>query len=918
MIYKIPDVDLLVDRQFFQVPVADGVLVGWQYDKETRSLYSRESQVVIPSLHGMTHVSEDPIPDATCDQPGLMSRDDKCKLEAMTQTRIGVLGFQGAGFADDGGFLVNDIILASGSEFISLERVGNVIRFTVDSPLPLNCCEECAKIFWIQDESEPHAIRAPSCNGIMPGISGYGELKIYCYPEDVIFDTNNPMEFFDRKSIVPAFIFKRYDSGTTDYEAQVEMVLKRRADHTSQVGWSMTPGSLGIAECRWATGIDKNGKQQTFEFSSQLEPGLLGSVLANGHLLTKQMAVIINVDPNVLTNNIYVCKLWDVQNHVVVGEEFNATNVWKYLNPENSVNLVTNPQRLVHDGAVSVLQIGTLIDIWQFEVVRNSTGRIVRSYFSKEPQLNPESLWCLTGAIQFGDLHSAKDEFNVSSGSTGGTVEVSDERLLERGEWGLNNFEERLLLSDDGSEVEASDGTIQREPSGNPINNDVIADSDPTIPGLIVRKQPKALFGDINGDGVVDDEDLKIFLCAYNSTIFDIRYVPAADFNADGRIDIRDLAILGQQFDLNLAKICDRPVFLWHRQNFKNVMVNMKLGMPRPNMGNYPPFDLLLGAPVDSFDDVYLKIIKRGVVTTGPFAGLPFVVCKGHFWRDVPGKGVLRILTGAYRNVIWNYHYKTAFSNWDDDAVMLISSGSEVFPFDEDFPIGDLNECTVDHSGSDTSDVTAITEVEAVEVPSNSTVVELLRRDFTAPCIRFQFSVNDVSMAQSVQMRVRVGILDMSVPYELDQSGESDDMVRGFQSGSTISQNYLQNGFILDGAGVDVASSPEAFRVFYGGELDIPSGIGEIEKWNEVTVMLKDYAVWVWWNGLLISPNLRESADQLSPVAVNTPYFPIPRPIEYGKVGLRMFPGAVVRSMDVRSQISGFTEYSMGQLQLIS
>jgi len=76
MIYKIPDVDLLVDRQFFQVPVADGVLVGWQYDKETRSLYSRESQVVIPSLHGMTHVSEDPIPDATCDQPGLMSRSN--------------------------------------------------------------------------------------------------------------------------------------------------------------------------------------------------------------------------------------------------------------------------------------------------------------------------------------------------------------------------------------------------------------------------------------------------------------------------------------------------------------------------------------------------------------------------------------------------------------------------------------------------------------------------------------------------------------------------------------------------------------------------------------------------------------------------------------------------------------------------
>jgi hypothetical protein len=57
-----------------------------------------------------------------------MSADDKCKLDAMLGTRLGVLGFSGAGMPDDGGWLSGDIILAAGTEFISLERIGMQVK----------------------------------------------------------------------------------------------------------------------------------------------------------------------------------------------------------------------------------------------------------------------------------------------------------------------------------------------------------------------------------------------------------------------------------------------------------------------------------------------------------------------------------------------------------------------------------------------------------------------------------------------------------------------------------------------------------------------------------------------------------------------------------------------------------------------
>lgn len=913
--FKIPPVDSLVDRQFFEVPVANGLLVGYEYDKETRTLYQKESQIIIPSHHGFTHVAEDPVPDATCDLHGLQSADDKCKLDALIQMRMGVLGFQGAGFPDDGGFLVGDIILAAGSEFISLERIGNTVRITVDSPIPLSCaCEQCATIFWIQDESKVRGIRPPSCNGVMPDVSAYGELEIFTLPETAILDPKDPMKLLSTKGQYPALIFKRYSNAITPGENEFQAILKRNANLTTNIGWACTPGALGQAECVWFAGSDKAGKQMKFELFPDREPGLLGAVLFNGHLITKQMAVIVDYTTTVLSTNQYTLRKWDTQKAKALGAKFTATNVWQYENPENSSTAIVNPQRIVLDQTIGLLPIGTIVDIWEFEISRTSTKRITRSFFSKQPNVNAANLWSLNGAVQFGDLFTARDEINEISGSaiSAAEVNVPDVRLFEKTIWGLNSFEDRLLLSDDGGKSVASDGVEFRDPSGEPINNDIVADIDPTIPGLRVLRQSPPFTGDINNDGVVDDEDLRILMCSFNKSVGDPGYNAAADFNQDGIVDIRDLALLGRQFDLNVRKVSDRPVFLWHRQNHKNVLFRTKIGQPAEFLG-FPPYDFLFSAPVDSFNDVYMKVIRRGIIGTGVFAGSPFIVVKGIHWDQLPSEGVLRILTGAFRDVIWKYYFKTAFSGFDDDAAMLIGS-SEIFPIDEDFPIN----CGGSSGMGGTFPGQISQGSNEVDIPTNSTVVDLLRQDFTSPAIRLQFDVSESTSGGTViRLQFIVGILDMTVPYPGDTNRPEDDLVRGFAPGFTVSKILVQNGVITDGVGADVISVPTGFRVYKGGELPIPID-GQTEKWNDLEVMFRDTQIWIWWNRLLISPDTLLSAALPSPVTVNTPYFPINPQIRIGKVAARMFPGAVIRNMEIRDQNESFNEFYYQQLELIS
>jgi hypothetical protein len=763
----------------------------------------------------------------------------------------------------------------------------------------------------------------------MPGINGYGELKIYTYPESMILDPKDPLSTLNQKGNFPALIFKRYDDAVTPYENELEIVLKRNSNKTTNTGWAFTPGSGGKAECVWFVGSNNSGAQMKFELWPEKEPGLLGTILFNGHQITKQMGVIVDYTNDILTTNNYSIKKWDVQNSKPIGNAFTSKNVWQYVNPENSPTAMSNPRQIVLDRTRELLPIGTLVNLWEFEINRTSNGRLTRSFFSLKPEVGSASLWCLTDAIQFGDLFASREEINDPQEITAVTaseVNVPDIRLFEKTIWGLNQFEDRLILSDDGGEVEATDGSIQREPSGEPINNDIVADIDPSIPGLRILKQAKSLVGDINGDGIVDDQDLHLFMCIYGKTIFDEGYNANADFNDDGRVDIRDLAILGQQFNLNVEKVPDRPVFLWNRKNHKNTLIRAKLGMPDDDSNVvFPPYDILLSAPIDSFDDTYVKVIKRGVFTTGPFAGAPYIVAKGMRWEDLPAEGVLRILTGAFRNTVWRYYFKAAFSNWDDDAVTLIGR-DEVFPFDEDFPIGADTACTAtaigtditgtDITGTDITDASGST-AEAAEVPENTTVVELLRQDYTSPCIRLQFTINRTAGANSVQLQFVVGFLDMSVAYEYNQIEPEDDLIRGFTPGYTVSKVYVQNGFITDGVGSDIDSTPDGFRVYSGGELDVPVN-GQVEKWNDIEIMYRDGETWIWWNSLQIGPDTIASASLPSPVTVNSPYFPLNPQVSVGKVAFRLFPGALVRQVQISDQLESFNEYSKSGIQLIN
>jgi hypothetical protein len=125
---RIPPYTQLTDASTVAISGPDGLATDYLFDAQSRALWFKDAQAAT-FLHGTTHISEDPIPGATCDTPGLLSANDKCKLDALLQTRIGVLGFQGAGFPDDGGWLQGDIILAAGDDSILDTRDDTGLKF---------------------------------------------------------------------------------------------------------------------------------------------------------------------------------------------------------------------------------------------------------------------------------------------------------------------------------------------------------------------------------------------------------------------------------------------------------------------------------------------------------------------------------------------------------------------------------------------------------------------------------------------------------------------------------------------------------------------------------------------------------------------------------------------------------------------
>lgn len=839
-ISSIPKHDTLQDEQFLQVSGPDGLTTGFQYDAQQRALYFKESQVIFPSFHGATHIAEDPIPEATCDTKGLMAADDKCKLDALLQTRIGVLGFQGAGFPDDGGWLQGDIILAAGTEFISLERIGNVVRFTVDSPVPLNCsCEECQQIFWLQDETDVASIRPPTCGGKLPGVNAYGELKIYLFPESTIVDPNTPATTLNNKGNYPALIFKRYDDAIVPGSAEYELILKRDTNNNTltEIGWAFTPGAAGVAQCVWFMGKDNDGNQIRFDLLPEAEPGLLGAMLYKGHLITKKMGVIVGYTSTILATNQYTVREWDVDAQKPLGDPFTAKNVWQYANPENPAS-GKNPKTLLLDSSVDLLAIGTLVDLWFFKVGEVAGEPIRRHYFSKKPVINPNHIWSWVGQCQFGDVDVARAEVPPGPGSEDkvAATQVSDIRNFERFLWGLTGYDDPLVAYD----IAITAGTEVAD-----VNKQHRAVIDTSLPGLKV----------ISSANVPDD-------------------------------------------------FSERPVWLWNRRNICNALVRIDMGRPSSSM--FSPYDIVLRAPIDEHTEKYMRVIGRGTIN-----GLHYIrVCGVHF-HDLPPFGSLRVLIpDANANRIYNYNRKFLFPSSVTRGELIGQDGTVATGGTE--PTGGYPQ---DFDANCDSVILTGGSADNTPYPGDiGDIVELLHQEYSSPVVRVEFSFDPANGLVEVQFKV--GTLDMSLPYEEDVlADDADDYVRGLAPGYAVSAIYSQTA-PFTGVGTQPDASPEGF-ICYDGGAQIGGTLSEY--WNTLEIMLRDNQVWIWWNRLLIPPNNTLSQGLPTPVTITTPYFTIPQDVnrQFGKVGARMWPGAKIRRMDVRTQISMFSEFAYGQLEVI-
>lgn len=433
------------DGQLVSISGPDSTTLTYLYDAQQRAFYLRDA-VITSGKHGATHVGQDMVPPATCTTPGLMSSTDKCKLDSIIGTRLGVLGFQGSGFPDDGGWMQGDIILAAGSELISLERVGNVIRFVVDMPSPFLCAsEECVQIYWIQDSSDSgYAIRPPAAGGTLPDVNLYGELKVYLFPESTAINPSTPNATLNRKDSYPSLIFKRYDNGVDAGKGQMELVLARNGSGTSTVGWAFTPGTgTALGTCVWFMGLDAAGNRIDFQFSPRTESNLLGAILYKGASITKQMAVITGYSPDVLSTNQYKAKWWSISDQAPVGTEFTITNLQQWDLTNN--NIVLDSQQ------GNILVAGQMVDVWTVNCGAGSC------YWCKEtPNLNVNGLWNTLGAVEFGNTLVARAEDDSQSSPT---ATFTDAANIDTTQWGMTNIDDPMVVHIDDTKVAPADGT---------------------------------------------------------------------------------------------------------------------------------------------------------------------------------------------------------------------------------------------------------------------------------------------------------------------------------------------------------------------------------------------------------------------------------------------------------------------------
>lgn len=444
---KLPEPESINDKDVITVAGPNNTPLTYVYDKQSRALYRQECDSTDGCRHGDSHVNGiDPIPLATCLSNGLMSADDKCMLESKIGTRIAVMGYSGSGIPDDGGFLGGDILFASKSSFIRIERFGNVITFNVDIPIPLSCgtCDECSELYLVQDETDVNAVRPPTCAGKLPGLNIYNDFTVNLIGNTNSTNSGNVSDILNRKSISPTFIFKRTSSG----DAFIELVLKRNsANSQASVGWKFTPNTTtGTADCTYHMGLDQSGNQIRLNITPSNIPKALGLLEFNGVSITKQPAVVVDYTTNVLNDNKYQVRLLDIQTTTAIGDNITAQNMWKIENPLNSTT-GQNPRKLALDYTYSLLDIGTVVDL----VVINVGAGVKQYYFSSKPEFDTAALWSKSSEASFGPFLGAKNALDGSGGSRSKLI-TSVQKNIEKSLWGITGIlPYRILTNNTGT-----------------------------------------------------------------------------------------------------------------------------------------------------------------------------------------------------------------------------------------------------------------------------------------------------------------------------------------------------------------------------------------------------------------------------------------------------------------------------------
>jgi len=76
-----------------------------------------------------------------------------------------------------------------------------------------------------------------------------------------------------------------------------------------------------------------------------------------------------------------------------------------------------------------------------------------------------------------------------------------------------------------------------------------VIDASGKIDSLTRTIAISSLIGDLNGDGKVDMRDIAIVAKAFNTIPGDQNWNPIADLNGDGRVDMKDIAIVAKAYN---------------------------------------------------------------------------------------------------------------------------------------------------------------------------------------------------------------------------------------------------------------------------------------------------------------------------------------------------------------------------------